>query len=279
MRLSVSGLLMILAVSQARAQDSVPPQTLTVPAGSRLLAQMQRQLHTHSARPGDTVYLQTTFPLTSNDTILIPAGSHLLATLDSVAPHLWASRVDLRLHLTSLIFANGYVVTTSNAAHARTTEKEGLRAERGGATGALIVGLTAPAAGAAIGAASGSDARSAGIGSAIGSVIGLTALVFGAAHGTDMVLDAGLPMEVELQGPITLDARRAAVPAPAASYVQGPSRRVGRGERGERECLDPGTPGTPDIVVPGTPPAGDFPGTPDVVIPGQPAMPAFWHRC
>ena len=276
MRTSVSGLLMIFAVSQARAQDSLPPQTLTVPAGARLLAQMQRQLHTWSAKPGDTVYLQTTFPLTSNDTILIPAGSHLLATLDSVAPHIWASRVDLRLHVTSLIFANGYVVATSNAAHARTIEKEGLRGERGGATGALIIGLTAPAAGAAIGAASGSDAKSAGIGSAIGSVIGLTALVFGAAHGTDVVMDAGLPMEVELQGPITLDARRAAVPAPASSYVQVRSRRAGRGAA---ECFDPGTPGTPDIVIPGTPPAGDFPGTPDVVIPGQPATPSSWYRC
>jgi hypothetical protein len=225
MRTSVSGLLMIFAVSQARAQDSLPPQTLTVPAGARLLAQMQRQLHTWSAKPGDTVYLQTTFPLTSNDTILIPAGS---------------------------------------------------RGERGGATGALIIGLTAPAAGAAIGAASGSDAKSAGIGSAIGSVIGLTALVFGAAHGTDVVMDAGLPMEVELQGPLTLDARRAAVPAPASTYVQVRSRRAGRGAA---ECLDPGTPGTPDIVIPGTPPAGDFPGTADVVIPGQPATPSFWYRC
>lgn len=276
MRISVSGLLVILAVSPARAQDSIPSQTLTVPAGARLLAQMQRQLHTHTARPGDTVYLQTTFPLTSSDTMLIPAGSQLLATLDSVAPHLWAGRVDLRLHVTSLIFANGYVVTTSHAAHARTIEKEGLRAGRGGATGALIVGLTAPAAGAAIGAASGSDARSAGIGSAIGSVIGLTALVFGAAHGTDVIMDAGLPLEVELQDPITLDARRAAVPAPAGSTVQAPGRRTGRGER---QCLDPGTPGSPDIVIHGTPPTGDFPGTPDVVIPGQPATPAFWYRC
>jgi hypothetical protein len=63
----------------------------------------------------------------------------------------------------------------------------------------LIIGLAAPMAGAAIGAASSSDAKGLGIGSAIGSVIGLTALVFGAAHGTDVVMDAGLPMEVELR--------------------------------------------------------------------------------
>lgn len=272
----LAGLLIILAAPQARAQDSLPSPTLTVPAGARLLAQMQRQFHTWRARPGDTVYLQITFPLTRNDTILIPAGSHLLATLDSVAPHIGAGRVDLQLHVTSLIFANGYVVTTSNPAHAVTAEKEGLRGEPGGARGALLLGLAAPAAGAAIGAASGSDARSLGIGSAIGSAIGIAALFIGAAHGTDVVLDAGLPMEVVLQGPLTLDARRAAIPAPAASYAHGPSLRP---RRGESTCFDPGSPGTPDIVIPGTPPSANFPGTPDVVVPGQPSTPSFWYRC
>lgn len=269
MRNLVRGLLLLLPVaSQA--------QTVSVPAGTRLFAQMQRQLHTWSAKPGDTVYLQTTVPITSNDTVLIPAGSHLRATLDSVAPHIWANRVDLQLHVTTVIYANGYVVATSNPAHAVSAEKEGLRAEHGGATGALLLGLTAPAAGAAIGAASGNDAKSLGIGSAIGSVIGLSALIFGAAHGTDVVLDAGLPMEIELQGPLTLDARRATVPAPASSYVQLPSAR---GKRSEHQCFNPGTPGTPEVVIPGTPPSGDFPGTPDVVIPGQPATPSSWDPC
>jgi uncharacterized protein DUF998 len=225
MRNLVRALLILLAASQAQAQDSLAPQTLTVPAGTRLQAQMQRQLHTRRAKPGETVYLQTTFPLTSNDTVLIPAGSHLLATIDSVAPHILASRVDFQLHVTNLIYANGYVVTTSNPAHAVTVEKEGLRAESGGAKGALLLGLTAPGAGAAIGAASDSDARSLGIGSAIGSVVGLTALVFGATHGTDVVLDAGLPMEVELQAPLTLDAR------PSRRPLR-PTRRGRAGGRG-----------------------------------------------
>jgi hypothetical protein len=50
-------------------------------------------------------------------------------------------------------------------------------------------------------------------------------------------------------------------------------------------CYAPGTPGTPDITVPGfpwIPPIGDSPGTPgtpDVLIPGVPATPGYWYRC
>lgn len=50
-------------------------------------------------------------------------------------------------------------------------------------------------------------------------------------------------------------------------------------------CHTPGTPGTPDVTIPGfpaTPPVGDFPGTPgtpDIVVPGVPATPGYWYRC
>lgn len=50
-------------------------------------------------------------------------------------------------------------------------------------------------------------------------------------------------------------------------------------------CYLPGTPGTPDVVIPGTPPTpalGDVPatpGTPPQVIPGIPPTPGYWVVC
>lgn len=50
-------------------------------------------------------------------------------------------------------------------------------------------------------------------------------------------------------------------------------------------CYAPGTPGSPDITIPGfpaMPPIGDSPGTPatpDILVPGVPATPGYWYRC
>ncbi|HXT17572.1 MAG TPA: hypothetical protein VN706_18160 [Gemmatimonadaceae bacterium] len=50
-------------------------------------------------------------------------------------------------------------------------------------------------------------------------------------------------------------------------------------------CFVPGSPGTPDQIIPGTPPTpaiGDIPGspgTPDIIIPGTPAGPDRWEPC
>jgi len=44
-------------------------------------------------------------------------------------------------------------------------------------------------------------------------------------------------------------------------------------------CWTPGTPGTPDIDIPGTPAIGNSPGTPSTHIPGIPATPPTPHPC
>jgi hypothetical protein len=44
-------------------------------------------------------------------------------------------------------------------------------------------------------------------------------------------------------------------------------------------CYTPGSPETPDVVIPGTPAIGDSPGTPSTVIPGTPPTPPRPYRC
>ena len=52
-----------------------------------------------------------------------------------------------------------------------------------------------------------------------------------------------------------------------------------------RSCFVAGTPGTPDITIPGFPPiigadgTPESPGTPTLVLPGIPAMPDSWVPC
>ena len=63
-------------------------------------------------RPGDPVYLQTTFPVAENNRILIPAGTYVQGVVDNVKrPGRVSGRAELLMHFTTLIFPNGYTVT------------------------------------------------------------------------------------------------------------------------------------------------------------------------
>jgi hypothetical protein len=251
--------------------------TVTVPAGAHLFAQLQRPLDTRTAKAGDSVYMQITFPVTVDDKVLIPAGTYALATLDSVARRGWIHHtIELQLRLTSLLFANGYVATVRQPAQAQPRDPAALGPAEQPKT-LLAVGGAAPLAGLAIGAAAGGQ-RNVFVGGAIGGAVGLATAIVALTRNSDYSLAPGFPLELHSQGPFELDAKRAADAAKLASPVQS---HQNSGE----QCYTPGTPGTPDIYVPGTPgtpPVGDFPGTPgtpDIVIPGTPDIPGYWHPC
>jgi hypothetical protein len=81
----------------------------------------------------------------------------------------------------------------------------------------------------------------------------------------DILLDNGTQLEMVLQVPIALDAAR------IAAAVGRPNSVKLAAFKSATKCRPtPGTPGTPDTVIPGTP---GSPGTPDTVIPGGPGMP------
>ena len=82
-----------LAMAQAAppaAESSSPkdapeaPLRVTVPAGTRIPLALKHAISTKSVRPGDPVYLQTTFPVAENNRILIPAGTYVQGVVDSV---------------------------------------------------------------------------------------------------------------------------------------------------------------------------------------------------
>jgi len=82
---------------------------------------------------------------------------------------------------------------------------------------------------------------------------------------SDILLDNGTQMEMVLQVPLTLDASSVAGAARLSRNLPLPQFKTATLCR-----PTPGTPGTPDTVIPGTP---GTPGTPDIVIPGALGMP------
>jgi type IV secretion system protein VirB10 len=273
MRMLLLGpLTLLVVVSLVQAQDSTESPAITVPAGVKVFAQLQRSIHTRSASAGDTVYLQTVFPVLIGDEVAIPAGTYVRATLDRAAHHgKLSGHVTLEIHVTSLIFANGYVVSVADSARAMSRE---------GTVNASLIGALALVAGVAVGALS-DGAQGATVGGGIGSAVGGLAEIVSMARGSDVAVDPGSRLEMTLLVPLTLDRERAAVPAPGSALTSQWKPR----ERGAHLCYMPGTPGTPDVIIPGmpgTPAIGDVPatpGTPPTVIPGTPGTLGYWYTC
>jgi hypothetical protein len=108
--------------SQPAAAAAVPPpaevaanhanrKIYTVPAGTKVLLQLRSAINTKSAKPGDGVYLDSSFPVVVGNRVMIPAGVYVQGVVDRVQR---AGRVSgksqLDLHFTSIIFPNGSVV-------------------------------------------------------------------------------------------------------------------------------------------------------------------------
>ena len=252
-----------------------PDSTITIPAGVRIFAQLQRPLSTRTAKPGDSIYMQVTFPVTVGNAVVIPAGTYLLATLDTVQRIGWIHRsVAFQLRLASMVFSNGYVATVAEPAQAEPRDPSALGpGERPAAL--MLASGAAPVAGLAIGAMAGGK-NGAWLGSEVGGAVGLVTFIVAAAHSGEYQLGPGFPLALRSQAPMTLDAARIADAARTAATVQ---------HHPNKSCYTPGTLGTPDTFIPGTPgtpPMGDMPGTPDTpptIIPGTPGTPGYWHPC
>jgi hypothetical protein len=109
------------AASQPAAAEPAPPPPTTavpsaptiytVPPGTKILLQLRSAINTRSAKPGDGVYLDSTFPVVVGNRVMIPAGVYVQGVVDRVerAGHM-KGKAQLDMHFTSIIFPNGSVV-------------------------------------------------------------------------------------------------------------------------------------------------------------------------
>jgi hypothetical protein len=186
---------------------------LTIPAGTKVPLALKHAISTKSAREGDAVYAETTFPVVQNDRILIPAGTYVQGKISRVQrPGRIKGRAEVLMHFTTLIYPSGYTVLLPGAIeNVPGADKTSVKDQEGtirqdsqkgediatvassAATGTVIGGVSGGGKGAAIGA---------GVGGAVGTAIALL------SRGNDVKLDAGTTVEMVIQRAVPLDASR-----------------------------------------------------------------------
>jgi type IV secretion system protein VirB10 len=89
-----------------------PAKVVNIPAGTKVPLTLVSAIKTRSTKVGDTVRAVVAFPVTTGDTLAIPAGSFMEGTVTKlVLKTRRTSKQDVEIHFTRLLFANGYTVT------------------------------------------------------------------------------------------------------------------------------------------------------------------------
>jgi type IV secretory pathway VirB10-like protein len=208
------------ALAQAKPSESskpaVPaasPSAVTIPAGTKVPVALKHAISTKSAREGDAVYAETTFPVVDNGRILIPAGTYVQGKISHVQrAGRVKGRAEVLMHFTTLIYPSGYtVVLPGSVENVPGAEKTSVKGDEGtiradsqkgekigtaastAATGAVVGGLSRGGKGALIGA---------GIGGGVGTVIAML------TRNNEVKLDAGTTLEMVIQREVPLELNR-----------------------------------------------------------------------
>jgi hypothetical protein len=225
---------------------------IVVPAGTTVSLALTSPIMARTAKQGDSVYAQTTFPVAVNNRMAIPPGTYVQGQIDSIQRPAWlTAHAQFQFHFSKLVFADGYTVQIDPATATQSKENEARPADVIPAVAAVYVDVSSS---------------------------------------NDVFLDTGSQFDMVLQLQLRLNASSIAADLPQAAssqlvHFQSASLcRPTAGTPGTSDTVIPGTPptpgtpdtvipgvnGAPDTVIPGIPPS---PGTPDTVIPGTPGTP------
>jgi type IV secretion system protein VirB10 len=203
----------------APAAAAVAPNIIFVPAGTKVLLELRSSVNTKSAKPGDGVYLYSTFPVIVGNRVVIPAGVYVQGIVDNVVRPgrgVGAKKAQLNMHFTSMIFPNGSVVeipgmvnSLPGAEHQKVNGDEGTIQQDGGSNKAHNAGETAKVAvptGATIGSIGGLEGGHPLAGGLEGAGAGLAAagIVALFTRGADVNIASGTQVEMVLQRPLQL---------------------------------------------------------------------------
>jgi hypothetical protein len=200
----------------AAAKNEVNDKIYTVPAGTKVLLSLKSGVNTKTARPGDNVYLVSTFPVIVGSSVLIPSGVYVQGVVDKVErPGRIKGRAKLLMHFTTMIFPNGQVVgipgTVDNLPGSGgpsvkgdegTIEQAG---NKGQDMGNVAKGGVIGASGGVIGGGvSGRPLAGAAIGGLAGVAGGLIYTLL--TRGDEVVIPEGTSLEMVMQRPLDLQA-------------------------------------------------------------------------
>jgi hypothetical protein len=298
----------------AQVQVEDQGSNITIPAGTHLAMVLTQPVQTRYIRRGDDIYAQVTSPVNAENQVVIPPGTFVQGMVDKIERH--GGRGQVRLQSMSITFPDGYVTPISGPIVLDTTDGYAIKdpgSKRG--SGAILLPLAGIGLGALIGHSvgkadstvtsnfppgcnppeflcitttnpvMGTKGKDAAIGASIGGAAGMIGSIFVLMGSRHFYLDAGAPVQMTLQQPVTLpqnevakavrDSQEHAVviqPVEPRPLLPPPS------SADHGTCYTPGTPGTPPTMIPGTPGPDGIPGPP-TVIPGTPATPGTAYPC
>ena len=196
----------------APASAAAPGPLIVVPAGTRFAVVLENGISTRSAKPGDSVYLRTSFPITENNKVVVPVGSYLRGEItESKRPGRVKGRGEFRMKLNTLILPNGYTVDlnadprSADSGGNETMDSEGKTTGGSGKGKDAKTIATTTATGAGVGAIAG-GVKGAGIGAGVGGAIGLGAMLL--TRGPEAQLPRGSTLDVVLERNMSLDSNQ-----------------------------------------------------------------------
>jgi hypothetical protein len=171
---------------------------------------LENGISTRSAKPGDSVYFRTAFPVTQNNRIVIPVGCYMSGEIvETKRPGHVKGKGEFRLRLNTLIFPNGYTVNlnatpqSADTGGKETMDSEGKVTGPGGQGKDVGTVAETTVTGAGIGAIAGGG-KGAGIGAGIGGLAGLATVLF--TRGPEAEMPRGSTLDIVLEHAIALDA-------------------------------------------------------------------------
>ena len=219
------------AGAPAGAAPNAAVAKIIVPSGTHIPLVLHNAVSTRSARPGDPVYFETSFPVMIDGKVVIPAGSYISGEItESKRRGRVKGRGDLMMKLTTLILPNAYMVNLNavpgNAGTGgnETTDSEGRivgDSNKGSDIGTIA---KTTGAGAGIGGLATQSGKGVGIGAGVGAAIGLAAVLL--TRGPEAELPRGSTVEAVIDRSIVLDADKVQFTGPGqASALAGPPNR------------------------------------------------------
>lgn len=201
------------AAQTSASADSA--RAITVPAGTKVLLQLKSPIDTKSTHVGDGVYCQTSFPVTQDNIVVIPAGTYVKGEIAQVerAGRI-KGRAQILFHFNSMIFPNGYTVdlpgalkSQPGATNSGVADDEGtVKADSQKGKDVGTVARTG-ATGAVVGTVATRTGRGAAIGGLAGAAVGLGQVLF--TRGQDVRIEQGTSLEMVLQRPLTVEVSHA----------------------------------------------------------------------
>ena len=233
----ISGGGILLAQEQPQA-----PEEYVVRSGTRIPLVLVNSVSTRTSNVGDRVYLQTSFPISVGNRIVVPEGSYVTGTITQVKrPGRIRGRGELYVRFDTLMLRNGVTrdfrgrVSAVDGGGTETLQDESETGEgtiEGEATkgeDATTIAQTG-SSGATIGAIAGGG-KGAAIGAGIGAAAGLGAVLL--TRGSEVRLLRGTSLEMELDRDLTFTAEETGfLGAPPAAPVPPPPSRIQNESRG-----------------------------------------------